>query len=113
MADLTGTTNMTTLTDATFDEALASVDVPMLVDFWAAWCGPCIAMEPILEEIAVTNQGRLRIGKLNVDEHMHVPLRYDVMSFPTFMLFKDGEPVVRLVGARGKARLLAELDNHL
>lgn len=103
----------TALTDANFDETVKGSDQPVLVDFWAEWCGPCKMIEPILEEIASENEGRLVIGKLNVDDNLEVTRRFDVLSIPTMILFKDGEPQLRLVGAKGKAQLLQELSRHL
>jgi thioredoxin 1 len=103
----------TALTDATFDEEVGAAEEPVLVDFWAEWCGPCKVIEPVLEEIARENQGRLRVGKMNVDDNLETVRRFDVMSVPTLILFKDGEPRVRLVGAKGKAQLLQELGRHL
>jgi thioredoxin 1 len=103
----------TSLTDSNFDEIVKAADRPVLVDFWAEWCGPCKTVEPILEEIASENEGKLMIGKLNVDDNLEITRRFEVLSVPTMILFKDGEPQVRLVGAKGKAQLLQELSRHL
>ncbi len=105
--------NLLTLTDANFDETLVGADVPVLVDFWAEWCGPCKTIAPILEQIADERAGQITIGKLNVDDNLATQARFDVMSIPTLILFKGGEPLVRLVGAKGKGQLLEELDRFL
>ena len=101
-----------TLTDATFDEHVKASDVPVLVDFWAEWCGPCKMISPVLEEIAEEQAGKIRIGKLNIDDNLDVTRRFDVMSIPTLILFKDGEPAVRLIGAKPKGQLLEEISAY-
>jgi thioredoxin 1 len=103
----------TALTDATFDEEVVAASEPVLVDFWAEWCGPCKQIEPVLDEIAKENEGRLRVGKVNVDYNLEIVRRFEVMSVPTLILFKDGAPQLRLVGAKGKAQLLQEINRHL
>ena len=102
-----------TLTDATFDEHVKASDVPVLVDFWAEWCGPCKMISPVLEEIAEEQDGKIRIVKLNIDDNLDVTRRFDVMSIPTLILFKDGEPVSRLIGAKPKGQLLEEIAPYL
>ena len=102
-----------TLTDQTFDEEVKAAEQPVLVDFWAEWCGPCKMVAPILDEIAREQAGKLRIGKINIDDNMDLARRFDVMSIPTLILFKDGEPQLRIVGARGKGQLLEELRPYL
>jgi thioredoxin 1 len=108
MAD--GITNLTT---ATFDEMVASSETPVVVDFWAEWCGPCKVIAPILGEIADEQSGNLTVAKLNVDENPDVAMRYNVMSIPTLIVFDKGEVRKRLVGAKGKGQLLQELTEFL
>ncbi|MDA8147700.1 MAG: thioredoxin [Actinomycetota bacterium] len=105
--------SIATLTDASFDEQVMASDVPVLVDFWAEWCGPCKMIAPLLEEIADERSGQLAVAKLNIDDNLEVTRRFDVMSIPTLILFKDGAPVSRIVGAKGKAQLLQEISEHL
>ena len=102
-----------TLTDATFDENVKGSDVPVLVDFWAEWCGPCKMITPVLEEIADEQAGKVRIAKLNIDDNLDVTRRFEVMSIPTLILFKDGEPQVRLIGAKPKGQLVEEISAYL
>jgi thioredoxin len=101
------------LSDTSFDEEVKSSDEPVLVDFWAEWCGPCKMIAPTLEEISKDYAGRLKIAKVNVDEALDVARRFEVMSIPTLILFKDGEPRLRIVGAKGKGQLLQEIDPFL
>jgi len=104
---------ISTLTDNTFDEEVGASDAPVLVDFWAEWCGPCKMIAPILDEIATEQDGKVRIAKLNVDENPDIARRFEVMSIPTLILFKDGQPAARVIGAKGKGQLLAEITPHL
>lgn len=104
---------ISTLTDATFDEEIGAAGEPIVVDFWAEWCGPCRTITPILEEIAVEQAGKVRIAKLNVDDHPNSARRFDVMSIPTLIVFKDGAAVKRMVGAKGKGQLLEELSEFI
>jgi thioredoxin 1 len=104
---------ISTLSDGSFDEELGSAETPILVDFWAEWCGPCKMIAPILEEIAGEHGDKLRIGKLNVDDNPDVTRKFEVMAIPTLIVFQDGQPKKRLVGAKGKSQLLDELSEFL
>ncbi|MBW3614136.1 MAG: thioredoxin [Actinobacteria bacterium] len=105
--------NITTLTDANFNEEVKGSPEPVLVDFWAEWCGPCKMIAPMLQEIATEQAGKLRVAKLNVDEAPATARQFQVMSIPTLILFKDGEMQKRVVGARGKGQLMEELSEFL
>lgn len=102
--------NVIQLNDNTFDETIGSATLPLLVDFWAEWCGPCKMVAPILDEIASENADRIQIAKLNVDDSPEIARRFGVMSIPTMIVFKDGEESLRMVGAKGKGQLLDELN---
>ena len=104
---------ITNLTETTFDEEVGATPEPVLVDFWAEWCGPCKLIAPILEEIAAEQAGSVRIAKVNVDEAPDLARRFEVMSIPTLILFDAGVPAKRMVGAKGKPQLLEELADYL
>ena len=104
---------ISTLTDTIFDEEIGGATEPVIVDFWAEWCGPCKMIAPILEEIATEQAGKVRVAKLNVDDNPDAARRYEVMSIPTLIVFRDGQPVKRLIGAKGKGQLLQELSEFI
>jgi len=101
------------VSDASFDSDVIKSDRPVLVDFWADWCGPCKGIAPILDEASKDYDGRLQIAKLNVDENRDVPAKFGIRGIPTLMLFKGGELAATKVGALSKAQLTAFLDGHL
>ena len=100
------------VTDANFQAEVIEADTPVLVDFWAPWCGPCRVVGPVLEEIAAEREG-LKIVKLNVDENQQTAAKFEVLSIPTMILFKGGEPAKKIIGAYPKKRLEAELEPAL
>ena len=103
-----------TFTDENFDEEVLKSDTPVLVDFWAPWCGPCKMMGPIVEELATENANKsIKIGKLNVDENSAMAGKFGVMSIPTFLVFKNGEVVDQAVGGVGKEKLQELIDKNL
>jgi thioredoxin 1 len=101
------------VTDASFDTDVMQAGKPVLVDYWAEWCGPCKQIAPILDEVSKTYDGRVQIAKMNVDENQAVPAKYGIRGIPTLMLFKDGALAATKVGALSKAQLTAFLDGHL
>ena len=105
--------NTVVVTNANFEDVVVNSDTPILVDFWAEWCGPCKMIAPILDEIATEMKGKLMIGKLDVDSNQSTAMAFDVMSIPTMMLFKGGQPVATIVGYQPKAQLLGKLMPHI
>ena len=101
------------ITEATFDTAVRQADKPVLVDFWASWCGPCRALGPVVEQIGEEMADRLDVYKCNVDDEAGLAQQFNIMSIPTLILFKDGIPVHSMVGSMPKASLVAELEAHL
>ena len=101
------------VTDANFDSDVLKSDKPVLVDFWAAWCGPCRAIAPIVEELAAEYQGKIKIGKMDVDSNSATPMRYKVTGIPTLLVFKNGQVVEQLVGYRSKDDIQKALDRHI
>lgn len=105
--------NILKITDGDFDGEVIKSKIPVLVDFWAPWCGPCRAVGPILEEIAPAYAGKLKIGKVNVDENQDTPSKFGIMNIPTMIFFKNGQEADRIIGAMGKSDLLKKIDKVL
>jgi len=105
--------NTLNFTDETFDSEVLKSDVPVLVDFWAEWCGPCRMMTPTIDAIATDYAGRVKVGKLNVDESGGTAMRYNIRGIPTLLLFKDGQVVAQKVGAAGKTDVQKMIDANL
>ncbi len=103
----------TNLNATNFDEEVLGSSVPVLVDFWASWCPPCKMVEPVVNALASELEGKVKVGKLNVDRNPGIASRYDIKGVPTFILFRDGKEVDRRVGAQSKAQLLQFLGQHL
>ena len=99
-----------TITDANFDSEVLQATVPVLVDFWAVWCGPCQVQGPIVEDVAKAMAGKAKVGKLNVDENPQMAQKYSVMSIPTLMVFKNGTVVKQFIGVQSKEALVGELN---
>ncbi len=105
--------NVSKLTDENFDAEVVKSGLPVLVDFWAEWCGPCRLMGPILDELAPAYAGKLKIGKINVDENQNTPSQFGIMNIPTMLVFKNGKEFDRIIGAMAKTDLQKKLDKAL
>jgi len=104
---------ITHTSDASFDADVLKSTTPVLVDYWAEWCGPCKMIAPILDDVSKAYDGKMRVAKMNVDENRDVPAKYGIRGIPTLMLFKDGQLAATKVGALSKAQLTAFIDSHL
>jgi len=101
------------LSDKSFDQEVVKSNTPVLVDYWAAWCGPCRMIAPMVEELAGKYQGKMKFGKLNVDDHPQVAAQYRIMNIPTLLLFKGGKEVDRIIGAQPKEELVRRIEKVL
>ena len=105
--------NVKTVTDASFDGDILKSETPVLVDFWAPWCGPCRSVAPIVDDLASQYAGKLKVAKINVDESCNVAMQYQVTSIPTFILFKNGEVADRVLGAMPRSEFVKFIDRNL
>jgi len=110
---MSSSTNINPVTDDTFEPEVLNSDLPVLVDYWAEWCGPCKSIAPILDEVAQEYGGRLKIAKMNVDENQQTPAKFGIRGIPTLMLFKNGNLEATKVGALSKSQLTAFLDSNI
>jgi thioredoxin 1 len=101
------------LTEESFEQEVLKATIPVLVDFWAAWCGPCKMIAPMVEELATEYEGKLKIGKVDVDNHQKIAMQYGIRSIPTLLMFKGGKVVEQIIGAAPKKTLVEKLSKHL
>ena len=102
-----------TLTDNTFEQEVLKSDIPVMVDFWAEWCQPCKIISPLVEELGHEYEGKIKVGKMNVDEHPNTPATYGIMSIPTIIIFKNGKPAETLIGLQPKENFKKSIDAAL
>ncbi len=102
-----------TITEANFEQEVLKSDKPVLIDLWAVWCGPCKILSPIVEQIANEYEGKIKVGKINVDENPDITRRYDVVSIPTLIMFKNGQMVSHMVGVQPKSFIESEINKNL
>jgi thioredoxin 1 len=105
--------SVTEVNDANFEEEVLKAEIPVLVDFWAPWCGPCLMVGPVVKEFAEENAGKIKVCKMNTDESIKTAQKYGIMSIPTLMVFKGGEKVAQLIGAMPKEQLTSNLSQYL